>query len=196
MWQNTFLHRLALLLFISEILSLSPSDASMINCASTCSNGNVYLIIPSEMITQDKAPIDALKSKNEFSRTIFSVQVLADLEISINVRLNSTDNATNGITATISAKLKPSYVRRNELKPLVLYFNSTSVCVLFENECSFECSKIPSVISDLSSFFTTDSSISIDDNIAFTNNRTSVYLSADNCTNILFADENFVNGLN
>jgi hypothetical protein len=174
---------------------MSQSEAAMNTCASSCSSGTVYLTIPPEIVTPNKSAVDILKSENENAVTFFGVQVLASKEIVINVRLISNEQSTDGIAATVSAKLKPSYVRRNELSLLVLFFNSSSVCVLFENECLTECSKIPSLISSLSGFFKINSSISIDDNIAFTDNRTSVYMSTDNCKTVLFTDETYVKGI-
>ena len=113
---------------------MSHGEAAMNTCASSCSSGTVYLTIPPEIVTPNKSVVDILKSENENAVTFFGVQLLASKEIVINVRLISNEQSTDGIAATVSAKLKPSYVKRNELSPLVLFFNSSSVCVLFENE--------------------------------------------------------------
>ena len=189
------LRKLSIITLFLLLINVSRREAGMTNCAATCSNGIVYLTIPSNMIGLNKPGIDVLRSENENSLTIFSVRVLVNKDIIISVRLNSTEQSTGGMAATVSTKLKPSHLRRDEMKPLVLFLNATSVCVLFENECSNECSRIPNVISDLSSFFKSNSSISIDDFIAFSNNRTSVYMSTKNCNSILFTDDTYVKSL-
>ena len=186
-------HAILALIFIQLIGS--ATEAAMTNCEASCYDGNVYLTIPSDIITPNKSSIDVLKSENDFSVTIFAVKVLATRNIMINVRITSDNQSSEGIEATVSAQLKPTYLRRQEKKPLVIFFNSTSVCVLFETECSIECSTIPILVSTLTGFFKTKSSISITDNIAFTNNKTDVYMSTEKCKHLLLTDENNVNAL-
>jgi len=174
-----------MVMMLMYIGMVSLSEAVMMNCGSTCSKGFVYLSIPADLVTANKDAIDVVQSENDAAVTTFSVKVLANKEIVINVKLNSIDDSADGLAVTVNTNLKPTYVRRNEKQPLVLYFNDTAVCVLFENECLSECSRLPSVVTIFFTrfgFLKPDALISIDKSAAVTNNRTSLLMSTENCT--------------
>jgi len=151
MQQMIWKRLLAFLLVIC--VSMRPSEAALNSCGSSCENGIVYLTIPADRVAANQSPVDIVKSLNDFSSIIFSVQVLASKEIAITARLNSTEDSLDGIVASLTTRLRPSYQRRSETKPLVLLLNATSVCVLFENECAIQCSSIAKLVSELTGFF-------------------------------------------
>jgi len=115
-------------------VTMSTIEAAMNNYASSCSNGIDYLTTPNGNDDANKAVFNVLKSKNGFSLAIFGVEVLATKKIEVNVQFNS---------ATVSTQLKPT---ENRQTPFVLYFNATSVCVFFENDCSLKCSPLPDIV--------------------------------------------------
>jgi hypothetical protein len=181
--------------------TIGLSESAMTTCDSTCSKGSVYLTIPSNLVTPNKTAVGILQSDNDYSTLLFSVQVLATKEIVINLQFTSTEDSPDGIASSVNSKLRPYYLRRNELKPLVLFFNASAVCVLFQNDCLSECSRIPTLVTSISGFLKTPSTIGIESTTEFTNNRTSVFLATDNCKQILFAEDigyynSFKNGLN
>ena len=59
------------LLLISIIMS--PGEAAMNDCASSCSSGTEYLTIPAEIVAPNKSAVDILKSENENAITFFGV---------------------------------------------------------------------------------------------------------------------------
>ena len=52
---------------------MSPGEAAMNDCASSCSSGTVYLTIPAEIVAPNKSAVDILKSENENAITFFGV---------------------------------------------------------------------------------------------------------------------------
>ena len=90
----------------AERLSLSLGEATMIDCATKCSNASVYLAIQTEIIGSDKAVVDILKSKNEYSFTIFPVKERNRKAILVSVWFNSTKRSPSIISAPFSSKLR------------------------------------------------------------------------------------------
>lgn len=155
------------ILFIGIIFSILSSlrvnaqiEANMQICGDICNNSYIYLTIaPEDLLEGQNSTI--IRITTTFSDTKISVRIQENKDIDVTAEVNLNNGTPNGIEGNAFIRIRPAYKRNNETKPLRLYVDSETICILFETDCQTQCSKLPNIINELSGIFQNFSNITI-----------------------------------
>lgn len=171
--------RLFLILFLAGT-SLCEQKKT---CEEKCANGFIYLSVD-RLVLQRNEQIDFLTSENSVSKETLSI-IRDDLGRYI-FGINLQFDEYSGIHGSIRVKLEPHFNKTQD--SLTLFVNKTSVCVLFQKDCDFQCNEIPKILVEHGKLFTYGQ-IEIDRKFSETDNKTEVYYASDKCRHKLLDED-------